>query len=218
MTTTVKERLIQYLKHKGLSQRRFERICGLSNGYVNNIKQSISPNKLQNVAQQFDDLNTGWLMTGEGFMLKDEKLAQQFTRIINTKGIPYYDIDFIKNFDLIQKQPIENPPNYMIDFEPFNDIDWWINVTGHSMEPYICHGDIIAIKKIKNWKKFLLFGEVYAIVTAEFRTIRIITQADDDNHLRLIPLNKEGGYTVQDIPKSNILQVFAVYGNMKRRI
>lgn len=67
---TVKERLILYIKSKNLSQRKFEIIVGLSNGYVNNINKSIQPDKIQKIALQFPDLNTGWLLAGEGEMLK----------------------------------------------------------------------------------------------------------------------------------------------------
>lgn len=69
---TVKERLIFYIKSKHLSQRKFEILVGLSNGYVNNINKSIQPDKIQKITLQFPDLNTGWLLTGEGEMLKGE--------------------------------------------------------------------------------------------------------------------------------------------------
>ena len=60
---TVKERLILFIKHLGISQRAFEQSVGLSNGYVNNIRKSIQPDKVQKIAQKYPDLNTGWLMT-----------------------------------------------------------------------------------------------------------------------------------------------------------
>lgn len=67
---TVKGRLIAYIKYLGIGQGKFEAQCGLANGYVNNIRKSITPEKLQNIARQNPNLNTGWLMTGEGSMLK----------------------------------------------------------------------------------------------------------------------------------------------------
>ncbi|MCD8313180.1 MAG: hypothetical protein LUC24_03380 [Bacteroidales bacterium] len=38
---------------------------------MKNIRKSIQPEKLRCIALTFPDLNTGWLMTGEGRMLKD---------------------------------------------------------------------------------------------------------------------------------------------------
>lgn len=67
---TVKDRLILYIKHLGTSQRQFEIKCELANGYIKNIRQSITPDKLRKIALYYPELNTGWLMTGEGEMLK----------------------------------------------------------------------------------------------------------------------------------------------------
>lgn len=67
---TIKERLISFIKYLQIGQGKFESQCGLANGYVNNIRRSITPEKLQQIALQFPDLNTGWLMTGEGEMLR----------------------------------------------------------------------------------------------------------------------------------------------------
>lgn len=70
---TVKERLIKFIEYKKLSQSRFEKIVGLANGYVNNIRKSISPEKLQLIALKFPELDTTWLLTNNGNMLKEEK-------------------------------------------------------------------------------------------------------------------------------------------------
>lgn len=67
---TVKQRLNAFIKSKKLSQRKFEKAVGLSNGYVNNISKNIGAEKLQNIISIFPDLNTTWLLTGEGEMLK----------------------------------------------------------------------------------------------------------------------------------------------------
>jgi transcriptional regulator with XRE-family HTH domain len=72
MQTTVKERIKIFIKSKNIGQSAFEKVVGLSNGYVNNIRQSIQPDKLQKIALCYSDLNTGWLMTGEGNMLRGE--------------------------------------------------------------------------------------------------------------------------------------------------
>lgn len=74
---SVKERLISFIRYKSISVRKFEITCGLSLGYVNNIRVSIQPDKVSSIAVCFPDLNTGWLLTGEGEMLKADKNAVQ---------------------------------------------------------------------------------------------------------------------------------------------
>lgn len=91
-TQTVKARLLTYIRYLGIGQAKFEDLCGLSHGYVNNIRRSISPDKLQLIALQNPDLNTGWLMTGDGEMLKDSSaqivgdISNSTVSGVNVKG------------------------------------------------------------------------------------------------------------------------------------
>lgn len=91
MNQTVKERLILFVKHLGISQSKFEKHCGLANGYINNIRRSITNDKLQQIALNYPDLNTGWVLTGEGEMLKTDSPAptietQHLQELIKTQA------------------------------------------------------------------------------------------------------------------------------------
>ena len=69
MEATVKERLIRFIKAEGLSVRRFEMLTGLSNGFVKNMSKGLGADKLRSILQVFPQLNSTWLLTGEGEML-----------------------------------------------------------------------------------------------------------------------------------------------------
>lgn len=69
MENTVKERIVAFVKAEQITAREFERRCGLSNGYVNNLKASPSSAVLQKILYAFPDLSQSWLLTGEGPML-----------------------------------------------------------------------------------------------------------------------------------------------------
>ena len=71
MEESMKQRLMRFIKSQNLSQGKFERMCGMSNGYLCNIKQSIGSSKIQSIAMAFPQLNTEWLLTGTGSMLND---------------------------------------------------------------------------------------------------------------------------------------------------
>lgn len=83
---SVKQRLIEFLKYKKLGQKKFAQIVGISDGYVNAIRVSIQPGVLHKIAMQFPDLNTGWLLTGEGEMLKPNNGGSISSTIGNVGG------------------------------------------------------------------------------------------------------------------------------------
>jgi len=68
---SVKDRLNEFLRYKNLGQGSFEKICGLSNGYVNNIRKSIKTETFdEKISPKFPELNKFWLLHNEGPMLK----------------------------------------------------------------------------------------------------------------------------------------------------
>ena len=71
MEDTVKQRITKFIRYKCISVREFERQCSLSNGYIKGIEQTIMPNKLKSITLQYPDLNPGWVITGEGEMLRN---------------------------------------------------------------------------------------------------------------------------------------------------
>ncbi|WP_255299405.1 helix-turn-helix transcriptional regulator [Bacteroides sp. KFT8] len=199
-----------------------------------NKNVGISKNAAKLICSKYPQINESWLLTGEGEMLigentaSQDKTSEQAESSANTSqetdeqpkvnftiGVPYYNIDFICGFDLVLNDQTTKP-EYLIDFRKYNDATCWCNVTGHSMEPEINHGDIIALKKIED-PSFLPLGEVYAIVTTnDMRTIKRLGKGDDKEHYNLIPTNKSPEYGVQEIPKKMIRTIFQVLGCMKR--
>lgn len=160
------------------------------------------------------DISLDWLITGKGEMLKSE---QPTPMVSYSTGRPYYNVDFIGGFDIVLNDQTINP-EYNIDFAPYNKEGvLWCNVTGHSMEPEIHHGDTMAIKKMNESNiNYLPFGEVYAIVTDDYRTVKRISKADKEGFIKLVPSNKSPEYTPQDIPLTMIRAIYQVLVSVKR--
>lgn len=68
----VKDRLLKFIESQHLKVSRFEAIVGLSNGSVSKTTNNIRPRTVESIEKKFPMLNTKWLLTGEGPMLKDE--------------------------------------------------------------------------------------------------------------------------------------------------
>jgi transcriptional regulator with XRE-family HTH domain len=69
-------RLKEFLKHINLSQGKFEAYVKLSNGYVNKVGDNLTIKSLNKISKTYPELNTTWLLTGEGEMLKGKKTQQ----------------------------------------------------------------------------------------------------------------------------------------------
>ena len=72
MQQSAKERIILFIKKKGLSQKKFEKAAGLSNGYINSLRRSPTAEKMRSIIDAFPEINPQWLLTGEGEMLNQE--------------------------------------------------------------------------------------------------------------------------------------------------
>lgn len=66
----MKERLMEFIKEKDISNRKFLLKCGLSETYISTLTGNPSGDTLKKIESAYPELNTDWLLTGEGEMLK----------------------------------------------------------------------------------------------------------------------------------------------------
>lgn len=50
------------------------------------MRVSMQPEKVTSIAERYPELNTGWLLTGEGDMLKN---SEQDSKIVHSSSVPY---------------------------------------------------------------------------------------------------------------------------------
>lgn len=217
------DRFDKYMKSKGLSDNKVTVDLSFSIGMLGKSRKEgrdLSRNAIESILNFYTDIENVWLLTGEGEMLKPSSNVLESPnppkQIVNNekRGIPYYDVDFIGGYDLVENDQTIAPA-YYIDFPEYNDADQWINMTGKSMEPTIWHSDKIAIRELKDWNTYLLYGEIYALVTEQYRTVKILRKSKlGDDFIKLVPINSE--FDEQDIPKSIVKKVFSVLGTAKK--
>lgn len=209
----LKARLLQFIKNQGITVSKFESVVGLSNGAVSRTNDRMRQRTVDAIASAFPQLNTHWLLTGEGEMIAvtQNPSSDSQAKISYESGVPYYDEDFVLGFTEMGFPSSENP-QFLVQMPRYANATLWCNATGHSMEPEINNGDVIALQLIED-PSFLLMGDLYAIVTTNgLRTIKRLGKGEDKDHYRLIPTNKE--YDEQQIPKRVILRVFRVLGSL----
>ena len=223
MEATVKQRLTDFIQSEGISVRNFERRCGLSSNYLRSLRHTPSEDKLSAILEAFPYLDRVWLLARVGEMyrpgfgpggevktVKDVKPEKSYT-----VGQPYFNVDFLGGFDLTVNDQTANP-DYLISFPPLNRPGvLWCNVSGHSMEPEISNGDIIALVELTAWRELLILGDIYALITTDgLRTVKRLRRGPDGQTFTLQPSNPD--YDPQPIRADQIARVFKVLTAIKR--
>ena len=62
---------MKFMSYREISASRFERMCGLSNGYFNKLRNAPGLDKIDKILRVFPELNREWVLTGEGSMLNE---------------------------------------------------------------------------------------------------------------------------------------------------
>lgn len=68
--STVQGRLRLYLKSERITQWEFQKTINVCNSYVSSISKGIGGDILRRIQEHYPELNTDWLITGEGNMRK----------------------------------------------------------------------------------------------------------------------------------------------------
>lgn len=158
---SVKSRLIKYLEFKNISKSEFGRTIGVSSAYITSMRKSIQPDKIKAIIESYPDLNTNWLLTGEGEMLNNSEgnvsLLGTAEKAIheNTVSVIFFDINpsatfselddaISQSYDTLEVVPLHGEritPEYCI-FE----------IHGDSMTPTLLSHARILCKKIPESK------------------------------------------------------------------
>lgn len=178
-------RIQEIASNEGITIGAMERTIGASKGVLSraiNNGTDIQAKWLSIIVENYPRYSTGWLLTGAGSMLKDDLKGIQTADEANPStlpttsmnpsvGTPYYDVDFIGGFDEVFNSQVNIPATNIV-IRGFEKASLWCNVTGHSMEPKINHGDIIALRQCT--LNDIQYGEIYAVVLDTIRTIKIL--------------------------------------------
>ena len=223
--STIKDRILTFLESEGIKKADFYSTTGISDSNFKgkNLSSQLGGDAIVKVLTSYPNLSADWLLVGAGSMLKDDLNGIQTADEANPStlpttsmnpsvGTPYYDVDFIGGFDEVFNSQVNIPATNIV-IRGFEKASLWCNVTGHSMEPKINHGDIIALHQCT--LNDIQYGEIYAVVLDTIRTIKILRRSPDPDKLRFIPINTND-YDEQEFDKSRIINVFEVIGSISK--
>lgn len=173
---STRERLKLYLSSIGISEGNFEKEAGLSTGFVSKVGDSIRTKSLEKILGKFPDLNTSWLLTGEGPMLKSSIGNQDEVKMMqpsNVMMVPlvsqYAHAGYMSGFadngymDSLPKMPFPMDEEHHGEYVCFE-------VRGDSMDDGMRHsyaqGDIVLCRNVDKlyWMKKLHYNSWNAFV------------------------------------------------------
>lgn len=218
-----KERLKKAIEDKGVTPYAIGRDTTVSKVSVRNYLKGTKPS-LDNISilSKYLDVDFGWLLTGKSGSLgnpsaEESKERQEKTISIShssiseskRRGTPIYDIDATcgpsgRDIEFADERIVGS-----IDAPEINSSSKIIFATGDSMLPLIASGDRIVIRKIESWDYFN-YGQVYLIITAEYRLIKRVRRHPKDNENLILLRSENSEFDDIDLPRKEIIHLFVV--------
>ena len=227
------DRILQIIDFKGINKRKFYIETGLSNGFLDKVKD-VGVSKIEDILKSYPDINTEWLVTGKGDMLKPnikempplERVAKRVAFSEETKntenatvlnepgityeGIPLIPIDAMAGFGTggVQVMDYDTQRYIVPEFTELN-VDFMIRVKGSSMYPKYNSGDLVACKKLVLSDIFFQWNKVYVLDTDQGALIKRIKKGSEDN---LLIVSDNPAYEPYELHLSKIHAIAIVLG------
>ena len=223
------ERISQFREHLGIGQTAFEVNVGVAKGYFSKVK-TLGSDKIIGIYEKYPQLNIEWLITGNGYMVKDDEYNQRdCTQKTMRKDIPHYEelsTKAVPHIDIISAEcglpsgfssaiMKEQCEHYVIP--DLDGCDFTIRAKGRSMinrtvpERSINNRDIVGCKIVKGTLP-IQWGEVYALATSDGVVIKKIQKSKENGCVSCVSYNTDDGYEPYDIPVNEIYDWALVIG------
>ena len=212
----VAARIKEYVQHRGLSMRAFEKSIGASNGTIANAAKKgtdIGSSFLSKIIEIYPDINATWLLTGNDSLKKEpaplmtikKEFSLRTDRKIEIQDIPLYDMNATAGIIGIFNEDNVHPEDYL-RIPNLPRVDGAIYVMGESMSPLLKSGDIIIYKKLELSLDSILWGQIYLLSFAaggdSFTVVKYIQKSDQPRYIRLVSQNER--FQPKDIPLASI--------------
>lgn len=209
----IKERVLTYCNLKNIAISKFEKLSGLSNGYFNQVKKRPSDEKIESIRRAFPDLNSVWLLTGEGEMLKKTTDIQKNITEAPESDAAIYTVpllpisaqggsfnDFVESIEETDCERIVSP---------VKAVDLAITVSGDSMAPEYPSGCKILIKKI-NEEAFIEWGKVYVLDTCNGTVIKEVHKGRSEDEIECHSINPDPKFQPFSVKFADIYGMYRV--------
>lgn len=214
--STVKTRLLDYLRSKRISQSEFTKSLGVSSTYIGAMRKSIPASKLKKISELYPDLSRDWLLYGEGEMLKapldaeNDRLSENYETLL----LP---VEAYAGGLQMWSEGVRRSDCQRI-VSPISGAEFAIPISGDSMEPRFHDGSTLLIKRI-NDRAFIPWGHTMVIDTENGVLVKNIlpddqpSEGDDERYIVAESINPK--YPPFKIPMSSVYGLYRVLGSIE---
>ena len=209
----IKQNISLYLAKKGVSDYVYYKESGTTRGILGQ-NNGISEDNISRFLAYAPDVNVEWLLTGKGSMLKSDEqpLPEAKKTSSRHKGIPLIPMEAIAGFPAIDNDGVsfDDCQHYSIPEFEAKGANFLIRVSGDSMTPLYCNGDIIAYRKIADIL-FFQWGGVYVLDTSQGVLVKYVEECEkNDDCILCVSENKR--YKPFSLPKDDIRSLSTIVG------
>lgn len=152
--STLTERAKECARYKKMSMAQFQESLGLSIGHFYNTK-CLSRKVARLVEEKYPEIDTDWLATGNGQMIKNGLLPEMATNV-NSFYVPILPVIAQGGIqDNLEMQIAQHKCEMILS--PIANVNFALSVTGDSMSPEFPSGSKILVQKIDE-RTFIEWG------------------------------------------------------------
>lgn len=225
------DRILQLIQYKGINKRKFYIETGLSNGFLDKVKD-IGASKIEQILNSYPDVNPEWLLTGKGCMIDPTIFPEDYEpgqtqepgavyhsyHKIKKQSVPVYDVQdaagILSLFEDTRLKAID-----YISVPNLPKCDGALQVNNDTMYPLLKNNDTELYKKMQNTIDNIFWGEMYVITvntdeSEDFFMIKWIQKSKKGNDwIRLVSENDH--YQPKDIHFKNITGLALVRASIR---
>ena len=213
---TDSERIIKFKEYTGMSFNKLAEYIGIKTSQtlydIKSGKHGISKDLAEKIQAKYLNINTSWLLTGEGEMLKSQSGG-----VVNDEaGESEVSVEHVRLLPLYAQGGSLNDFTVTVKdsdcekvLSPVKGADFAIQVHGDSMSPEYPSGSLILIKKI-NEAAFIEWGKSYVLDTVNGSVVKMVVPSDKEGCIRCVSINPDPRYAPFDVPLSSVFGIYRV--------
>ena len=212
--SSVKERLLEFIKAKRIRQADVTRALGVSTAYITSMRKSLPEEKVVILCREFPDLNRDWLLYGEGEMLLRPGAGSGEGSATESIGseVPLLPVSAFAGRLQDWSEPVMRRQCEMIKV-PVTGVDFAIQISGDSMEPAFHDGTTLLIRRI-NERAFIPWGQPMVIDSENGVLVKALYPIGNGEEF-VEARSYNAAYPPIKLPTASIFGLYRVVGAMR---